>query len=102
VQYRSNAVTFGGDPPRLILRQQLRRRSPAGLIFEIDIRKRLAAVVAHDKTRLEFVESTRAAGSGECLSMELEIADARLRAVRALVERANGSRAYGLRRAEAW
>jgi hypothetical protein len=36
-------------PPRLTPREQLGRRSPAGLILEIDIRKRLAAVVAHDE-----------------------------------------------------
>jgi hypothetical protein len=33
------------DPPRLVLREQLGRRSPAGLILEIDIGKR-AAVIA--------------------------------------------------------
>ena len=40
------------DPPRLVFREQLGSRSPARLILEIDIRKRLAAVVAHDKARL--------------------------------------------------
>jgi len=39
------------DPPRLVLRELLGRRSPAGLILEIDAGERLAAVVAHDKTR---------------------------------------------------
>ena len=37
------------DPPRLVLRELLGRRSPAGLILEIDIGERVAAVVAHDK-----------------------------------------------------
>jgi hypothetical protein len=37
------------DPSRPILAEQLGRRSPPGLIVEIDIGKRLSAAVAHDK-----------------------------------------------------
>ena len=38
-------------PPRLILGEQLGRRSPAELILEIDIGERLAAVVANGEAR---------------------------------------------------
>ena len=40
----------------LVLREQLGRRSPAGLIFEIDIGKLLAVVVARDQARLQFLD----------------------------------------------
>jgi hypothetical protein len=46
----------GSDAPRLVLREQLGRRAPAGLILEIDIGKRLAAVVADDKARIQFID----------------------------------------------
>jgi hypothetical protein len=36
---------------RLVLREQLGRRSSAGLILEIDIRQLLPGAVDHDKTR---------------------------------------------------
>jgi hypothetical protein len=39
-------------PPGLVLCEQLRRRSPARLILEIDIRKLLAGAVDYDKARL--------------------------------------------------
>jgi hypothetical protein len=42
---------FANTPPRLVLGEQLGRRPPAGLILEINIRKRPAAVVTHDKAR---------------------------------------------------
>jgi len=39
------------NPPRLVLREQLRRRPPAWLILEIDIGKLLAGAVDYDKAR---------------------------------------------------
>jgi hypothetical protein len=39
----------GRNPPRLVFREQLGSRSPAGLILEIDIGELLAVVIAHDK-----------------------------------------------------
>jgi hypothetical protein len=39
------------DPPRLVAGEQLRRRSPAGLVLEVDVGERLAAAIAHDQTR---------------------------------------------------
>jgi hypothetical protein len=44
------------DPPRLVLREQLRRRSPARLILEIDIRQPLPGAVDHDKARIQFID----------------------------------------------
>jgi hypothetical protein len=35
-----------GDPPRLVLGEQLCRRTPAGLTFEINVSELLAVVVA--------------------------------------------------------
>jgi hypothetical protein len=40
-----------GDPARLVFGEQLGRRSPAGLILEIDIRKLLPGAVDYDKAR---------------------------------------------------
>jgi hypothetical protein len=37
------------DPPGLVFRQQLGRRSPAGFFLEIDIRKLLPVAVPHDE-----------------------------------------------------
>jgi len=39
-------TTLGRDPPRLVLGEQLGRRSPAGLTFEINVSELLAVVVA--------------------------------------------------------
>jgi len=36
------------DPPRLIFREQLGRRSPARLVLEVDVSELLAVVIAHD------------------------------------------------------
>jgi hypothetical protein len=47
------------DPPRLIAGQQLRRRSPAGLILEIDVGERLAGVVLHDEAGVRFLDDPR-------------------------------------------
>src|SRR6185437_7241044 len=44
-----------GDPPRLIVRQQLGRGAPARLILEIHIGKRLAVRVAHGEARMRFI-----------------------------------------------
>jgi hypothetical protein len=49
----------GGNPPRLIARQQFRRSSPPRLILKIDIRKRLPVVVAHDKAGVLFLDGPR-------------------------------------------
>ena len=42
----------GRNPPRLVLREQLGRRSSAGLLLEIDIRQLLPGAVDYDKARL--------------------------------------------------
>jgi len=42
-----------------------RRRSPARLIFEIDIGERLTVVVAHDETRGLFLDGPRRREAGE-------------------------------------
>jgi hypothetical protein len=57
------------DPPRLVARHQSRRRSPAELLLEIDVRERVAVGVANDETvlaelRVRIHRPTRAAGSG--------------------------------------
>jgi hypothetical protein len=44
---------------RLILREQLRRRSPPRLILEIDIRERLSVVVADDEAGGLFLDEPR-------------------------------------------
>jgi hypothetical protein len=38
------------DPPRLIFREQLGRRSPARLVLEVDVSELLAVVIAHHIT----------------------------------------------------
>ena len=43
--------TGGRRPPCLIFAEHLRRRSPARLLFVMDIQKLLAAAVFHDKAR---------------------------------------------------
>jgi hypothetical protein len=48
----------GCDPSRLILAQQLRRRSSPRLILEIDIRERLLVVVAHGEADGLFLNRT--------------------------------------------
>jgi hypothetical protein len=48
---RSNSGKLGDirrDPPRLIFREQLGRRSPARLVLEVDVSELLAVVIAHD------------------------------------------------------
>ena len=51
----------GRDPPGVVAGEKLRRRSPAGCILEIDIRKLLAVVVADDK-RLDIIRRKRVRG----------------------------------------
>jgi len=52
----SNVTT---NPPRLVFGEQLGRRSPAGLILEIDIRKLLAGAVPHHKASVQFFDGPR-------------------------------------------
>ncbi len=52
------------DPPRLVAREQLSRRSSARLVLEIDVGERLPASVAHDEAIRGFLRLTRAAGTG--------------------------------------
>jgi hypothetical protein len=40
----------GCNPPRLVARYQSRRRSPAGLLLEIDIGERLTGLILHNET----------------------------------------------------
>jgi hypothetical protein len=42
----------GRNPPRLVFREQLGRRSPAGLILEIDNSQLFAGIVFDDKAGL--------------------------------------------------
>jgi hypothetical protein len=56
---------IGRDAPGLIFGWQLSRRSPSGLILEIDVRKLLPVVIAHDETSVQIPRQTMAAGSGE-------------------------------------
>jgi hypothetical protein len=44
------------NPSRLILAEQLGRRSSPWRFLEIDIRELLAAVIAHDKAGLQFLD----------------------------------------------
>jgi hypothetical protein len=44
------------DPPRLVLREQLRRRSPPRFILKINVRELLAAMVNHDKAGVQSYE----------------------------------------------
>jgi hypothetical protein len=52
------------DPPRIVLGEQVGRRSPPRLILEIDIRKRLPIVIADDGAGVQFTQRTKAARSG--------------------------------------
>jgi hypothetical protein len=47
------------NPPRLVFGEQLRRRSAAGLILEIDIGQLLPGAVRHDKAGVQFLDSPR-------------------------------------------
>jgi len=47
------------DPPRLIFREQLGRRSPAGLVLEVDIGELLTVVIAHHKAGRLFFDLPR-------------------------------------------
>jgi hypothetical protein len=42
----------GGDAPGLVAGKQVRCRTPAGLLLEIDVGQRLAVGVAHDEAGL--------------------------------------------------
>ena len=44
------------DPPSLIAREQVRRRSAAGLIFEIDVGERLPVGVADDEAGVGLLD----------------------------------------------
>jgi hypothetical protein len=44
------------NPPRLVLREQLGGRSPAGLLLEINVSELLAATVNHDKASGLFLD----------------------------------------------
>ena len=48
-----------GDAPRLVARHQSRRRSPAGLLLEIDVSQRLAGVILHDEAGVRFLDGPR-------------------------------------------
>jgi hypothetical protein len=50
------AWRFGREPPRLVVRHQSRRRSPAGLLLEIDIRQRAPGGILHDETGVRFLD----------------------------------------------
>jgi len=58
----------GSDPPRLVPSEQLCRRAPAGLLLEIDVSERQAAVILHDEADVRFLDGPRwreaVAGSG--------------------------------------
>ena len=43
----------GSDPPRLVPREQLGRRSPAGLLLEIGVRQRVPGVILHDEAGVD-------------------------------------------------
>ncbi|MGB9391773.1 MAG: hypothetical protein WCB70_17560, partial [Xanthobacteraceae bacterium] len=54
------SVLRGCDPPRLVAREQLGNRTPAGFILEINIRQLLAGAVLHDKAGIVvFLDSPR-------------------------------------------
>jgi hypothetical protein len=53
------------NPSRLILREQLRRRSSPRLFLEINVRQLLPVSVLYDEASIEFFNSTRLVGSGE-------------------------------------
>jgi hypothetical protein len=55
-------VRVGCDPPRLIFAKQLRRRAPAGLIFEIDIGERWPLA---SRTMKQVVVSSTFQGAAE-------------------------------------
>jgi hypothetical protein len=53
------------NPAGLVLRQQVRRRSPSWLFLKIDVGQRLLVVVTHDEAGVVcLVDSSRAAESG--------------------------------------
>jgi hypothetical protein len=55
---------IGRDPPRLVFREHLGRRSPPRFFLVIDIGKLLAAAVLSRQGRCQCARSTRAAESG--------------------------------------
>jgi hypothetical protein len=44
------------NPPRLVFGEQLGRRSPAGILLEIDVGDLLAVAVTDNKAGLQFVD----------------------------------------------
>jgi hypothetical protein len=62
---------IGRDPQRLITRQQLRRRAPAGLFLVIDLGQLLSGAVCHDEGSIDVLDGPRrreAASWGEQLA----------------------------------
>ena len=46
----------GRDPPGLVTGKELRRRVPARLLLEIDVREGLARMILHDETGVRFFD----------------------------------------------
>ena len=55
---RSSSGSFdvGGDPPRLVAREEMRRRATAGLILEVDVSERLPVAVADDEAGVGLLD----------------------------------------------
>ena len=54
----------GRDPPGLVTGKELRRRVPARLLLEIDVREGLARMILHDETGVRFFDRPGRRGSG--------------------------------------
>ena len=66
----------GGDPPGLVVGQQVSRRAPAQLLLEVEVGERVPAVVPDDGGRRPSLRRSKATGSGgprDCRSSETEI-----------------------------
>jgi hypothetical protein len=59
------------DPPRLIFRELIGRRSPARLVLQVDVSELLAVVIAHDiDSRRLIPRLTRAAGAAFAVNLD--------------------------------
>jgi len=47
---------IGSDAPGLVPREQMRRRAPARLLLEIDIRERLPGMILHDEAGIGLLD----------------------------------------------
>jgi hypothetical protein len=55
-EQRRQLCDIGSNLPRIVARQELCYRSPAGVILEIDVGQRLSVSIPNDDTAVEFFD----------------------------------------------